>query len=551
MSIDRSSEMALSEFAPGSEKTKDKGVYRVEALTLPMDFREDKYGNEELKFYFKDDDPEEEKDALKDRYIITYDQDIDQSNRDANITRIDPVKDLSKSAKTESSGLGENQRLIVIPRAFRSNAIWYNNGTPAENNDRSSSFTQCQIFAKDDVTNANIKKIENVKLSAYGLNLNNDSEVWHVNSNNNRFYRGKYAPGLYPNKEGNSLLAPNFTFYTKENDGKISPIVRDDESFEIALGSRKPTEMISLELQKCPDVLSLDITNDNCNKSAVRAAFFSAAFLLQRTLADELDVQPDEIEISEKIVKDQKYPIIYLNDTLPNGAGIVSHLTKDGKLEEMIKKIIHFETDFMKSLLKKEHRKVCKTACQDCLLTYNNRGYHHIIDWRMGVGILRLMIHSDFDFGFAETNRSNYLELEDYADLIIAAAEKKSVKLNAGDYYKTLTSSGNKPGQKKNKHIIFYHPLWNKSKVMAMVPGADSTNVELYNIFNLLRSNIVDDKLPQSGSAAITPDNQHDSDKKQSRSQEKEKKTNKPQMKVKSKENNDGGIKPNMPLGKK
>lgn len=555
MSIDRSSEMALSEFAPGSEKTKDKGVYRVEALTLPMDFREDRYGNEELKFYFKDDDPEEEKDALKDRYIITYDQGLDQSNRDANITRIDPVKDLSKSAKTESSGLGQNQRLIVIPRAFRSNAIWYNNGTPEENNDRSSSFTQCQIFAKDDVTNANITTIKNVKLSAYGLNLNNDSEVWHVNSNNNRFYRGKYAPYLSPNGDGDSLLDSNFTFYTlNKKNKKMYPInMKDKESFEVALGSRKPTEMISLELQKCPDVLSLDITKDDCNKSAVRAAFFSAAFLLQRTLADELDVQPDEIEISEKIVTDLKYPIIYLNDALPNGAGIVSHLAKDGKLEKIIYNIINFETDFMKSLIKKEHRNVCKTACQDCLLTYNNRGYHHIIDWRMGVGILRLMIQPDFDFGFAEINRSNYRELEDYADLIIAAAEKKDVKLNAGDYYATLTSKGTKPGQKKNKHMIFYHPLWNKSKVIKMVPEADDTNVELYNIFNLLRSNIVNDKLPQSGSATNTTDNQQSGDKKQSKthSQQNDKKTPKPPMKAKSKANNDDGIKPNMPLGKK
>lgn len=555
MSIDRPSEMALSEFAPGSEKTKDKGVYRIEALTLPMDFREDKDGHEDLKFYFKDDDPDEEKDALKDRYIITYDQKIDQSNRDANITRIDPVNDLSKSAKTESSGLGENQRLIVIPRAFRSNTIWNNNGTPAENSDRSSSFTQCQIFAKDDLTNANIKKIENVKLSAYGLNLNNDSEVWHVNSNNNRFYRGKYAWYLRPNGGGDSSLDSNFTFYTLDkNDNKIYPIdMQDTDSFELALGSRKPTEMISLELQKCPDVLSLDITKDDCNKSAVRAAFFSAAFLLQRTLADELDVQPDEIEISEKIVKDKKYPIIYLNDALPNGAGIVSHLAKDGKLEEMIKKIINFKTDFMKSLIKEEHRKVCKTACQDCLLTYNNRGYHHIIDWRMGVGILRLMIHSDFDFGFAEINRSKYIELEDYADLIIAAAEKKSLNLNAGDYYVTLTSNGTKPGQKKYKQMIFYHPLWNKSKVIEMAPGADSNNVELYNIFNLLRSNIVNDKLPQSGSAAKTIDNQKGNDKKQSKSQtqQKDKNTTKPKMREKSKESNDGGIKPNMPLGKK
>ena len=86
-----------------------------------------------------------------------------------------------------------------------------------------------------------------------------------------------------------------------------------------------------------------------------------------------------------------------------------------------------------------------------------------------------------------------------------------------------------------------------------MVPEADDTNVELYNIFNLLRSNIVNDKLPQSGSATNTTDNQQSGDKKQSKthSQQNDKKTPKPPMKAKSKANNDDGIKPNMPLGKK
>ena len=506
-SIDRSSELAISEYAPGSEKTKDKGVYRVEALTLPMDYRKDGQ-NESLKFYYKDEDPDEDKDALKDRYIITYDKDIDFQHREGNIVDIRPVDNLSDSALTQSRGLGVNQRLIVIPRAYRSNQVSGNSGTPVENSDRSSSFVQCQIWAKDDITNGNIKdsipNVPNVILSAYGLKLNNDAKIWHVNSNNNRFFRGKYASYLYPDRTGSDSLAPNFTFYNLDQAHNIiSPIKppqanrQDNHSFEIALGSKKPTEMISLELKGCPDCLNLDIRD---NKAVVRAAFFSAAFLLQRVLADQLDVQPEEIEISDKIIDGKPYPIIYLSDALPNGAGIVSYLAKEGKLEKIIKDIVDFRTGFMKSLIDEEHRKKCRTACQSCLLTYSNRGYHHVLDWRLGVGVLRLMIDPNYDFGFTEKTRQQYPELADFNELIIAAAKKANIDLQDGEWVKLVQEQSSEPGaDSRTIEKIFYHPLWNKEEAQKKAGIQDGATIEMYNTFNLLRSNIADDLSNGSG----------------------------------------------------
>lgn len=501
-SIDRSSEISISEYAPGSEKTKDKGVYRIEALTLPMDYRQDQNGNESLKFFYKDDDPDEEKDALKDRYIITYDHDIDYQHREGNIVDIRPVDNLDE-AITQSRNLGPNQRLIIIPRAYRSNRVIDNNGTPIENSDRSSSFTQCQIWAKDDIANGNIMEnipnVPNVKLSAYGLNLNNDAQIWHVNSNNNRFFRGKYASQLYPDGQGYNSHAPNFTFYSLNNN-TISPIRPDaNDSFEIALGSRKPTEMISLELKECPDVLNLNIWDEpNCNRAAVRAAFFSAAFLIQRVLADQLDVQPEEIEISEKISNDNPYPVIYLSDALPNGAGIVSYLAKEGKLEKIIRDIVEFRTSFMKSLKENEHSSKCRTACQNCLLSYSNRGYHHVLDWRLGVGILRLMIDPEYDFGFTEVSRNNCPELADFNKLTIAAAKKVNVELDNDEWVKCVSIINNEPGEEgTNVYKIFYHPLWNKNKTKEKAALQDSVTIEMYNTFNLLRSSIQQDNLPQ------------------------------------------------------
>lgn len=521
-SIDRSSELAISEYAPGSEKTKDKGVYRVEALTLPMDYRKDgQYDS--LKFYYKDEDPDEEKDALKDRYIITYDKDIDYQHREGNIVDIKPVDNLTDSALTQSRGLGLNQRLIVIPRAYRSNQVSGNSGTPVENSDRSSSFVQCQIWAKDDITNGNIKdsipNVPNVILSAYGLKLNNDAKIWHVNSNNNRFFRGKYASYLYPDRTGSDSLAPNFTFYNLDQAHNIiSPIKPpqankpDNHSFEIALGSKKPTEMICLELKGCPECLNLNNWDDNCNRAAVRAAFFSAAFLLQRVLADQLDVQPEEIEISDKIIDGKPYPIIYLSDALPNGAGIVSYLAKEGKLEKIIKDIVDFRTGFMKSLIDEEHRNKCRTACQSCLLTYSNRGYHHVLDWRIGVGVLRLMIDPNYDFGFTEETRQKYPELSDFNELVIAAAKKANINLQDGEWVKLVQEQSSEPGvDGRTIEKIFYHPLWNKEETKKKAGIQDGAIIEMYNTFNLLRSNIFNDLSYSSGGSNSVSEQKNES----------------------------------------
>lgn len=171
-SVDRSSEIAISEFAPGSEKTKDKGKYRVEGLTIPM--IEEANDRGQISFF----DPNG--DALSDRYILTYIKNIGED--DNNIKEIieAPVGVPSHQIK-----LTDKQRLIVIPQAYRSLQIKGNTGTPVENNDKGSSFTQSQIFARDNSSSsapANKKTVGNVDISVYEMGLNEDPTVWHVNS---------------------------------------------------------------------------------------------------------------------------------------------------------------------------------------------------------------------------------------------------------------------------------------------------------------------------------------------------------------------------------
>ena len=476
-SVDRQLEMSINEFAPGSEKTKDKGTYHVDGLTLPMGVKKER-DRSSLCFL------SETNDALSDRYTICFDKDIVQGVTDFNIERIENT-DQSLSALAIKSNYGLNQKMLVVPLAYRSSKIFKNYGHSIDNNERKSAFSQSIIFAKDDHNCSNTRVIRNLKVSTYGISLYDESEVWHINTNNNNFFTGEYRPQMLPKSSADdSDSLGNFMFYNEVN-GELKRIEASSRSIDIALGARKPTEMIKIELNNCNSRLNLNLNTGN--RSAVRSAFYSAAFLIQRTLADKLDVQPDEIEISEKINGD--YPVIYLNDALPNGAGLVSYLYEGDNFEHVLRDIAEFRTGFMKSLLSEEHRKECLTSCQKCLKTYTNRGFHHVLDWRLGVGIINLMLDVEYDFGMTST--TGHEELVDYNDIVIACAKKLNLNQSQdGQYY------WNKIQRLKKTCQIIYHPLWNRDIVKNQVLSENNAqSIHLYNTFKLLRSDVSEDEI--------------------------------------------------------
>ena len=531
--ISRSSEMAISEFAPGSEKTKDKGTYRVEGLTTSLRC-ERAIGNRPERIVSMNPD---DKDALYNCYTMQLDP---QSMQDISTWRIENIMintDVVTPKKEIANSLQANERMLIIPKAYRSYKLFRNDGKKVESNDRGSHFTQPTIFARDNQNSTNQREVNNVRISAYGLNLNDEAEVWHVNTNNNQLFKGRYVSstidrnidGLVtchtkqcPNC-GSSEMDENNNQYTCRNCGTVSDsehavkfvssnnfmFYKRDEvagnppkeyinsiadgdsfSFDIAIGSRKPTEMVKLEIINGNDFVDLNLTTGNV--SAIRAAFFSAAFLIQRTLADRLDVSPDEIEISDKIENNR--PVIYLSDAAPNGAGIVSYLYHEGHLTDILRDITEFRTPFMQSLISDKHRHSCKTACQECLLTYSNRGFHHVLDWRLGVSILRLMLDPSFDCGFNPATRANYQELSDYDELVCECAKKLRQDWTAGNYYHKASYISNVT------NIIIYNPLWSKVRLIAMAKNDQVPTAELaiYNTFRVLRSDLNNDLLPEN-----------------------------------------------------
>ena len=236
--------------------------------------------------------------------------------------------------------------------------------------------------------------------------------------------------------------------------------VQDRPIEEIALGAKKSTEMIKLQITSIPEGVSLDVISGN--KSAIKSAFYSAAFILQRVVADKLDIEPREIEISELKIENN-VPYLYLSDAAPNGSGFVNYLYEN--FDEILNEILEGKNNFIKSIIK--HRDECSTSCQKCLNAYDNSGYHHILDWRLGVGLLRLLTNFNYNFGL-DGNLSQYFELQDLHDLINKRAvtlSKVNPKIKAIQsrnmlYYLEETTIDIMGSNIVNSLIV--HPLWNQ-----------------------------------------------------------------------------------------
>ncbi len=466
--IDRPSHLAISEFSIGSEKTKDKGKFKVEALTTPL-LVVDNHGRGGITIQPAADND----DALGNRFIL-------QKDNEGNITGVTSCTDGQDAIEIGRSLRlrGTDDRLLVLPKAYRSLKIKDNYGKEVDNNERKSTYCPIETFAQDDSTSNNTISLDNVKLSVYGLSLSDTSEVWHINTKDIEGSYSEIGENGKPNVD--NLDHHNFISYKDNMDL--------DNVIKVNLGDKKTTEMVKIELKE--DVYAnVDLRLTKGNKSAIKAAFYSAAFLIQRALADKLDVQPEDIEVSAKfgVGADIDHSVIYLNDALPNGASLVSYLYHDNHLEEILREIAGFESPFMKSFLSDEHKHNCRTACHKCLMTYSNRGFHHVLDWRLGVGIINLMLDRDYDFGYTVAQRNNHKELFDFDELMAAAAKKLDKDDTPVNWMWQITD-----GLEQERQVV-YHPMWRKRLV-----ATDTQNFRysIYNTFKLLRSDRNQDEIP-------------------------------------------------------
>ena len=477
--IDRPIEQAITEFAPGAIKTKDAAEYQSAGLTVPLTYLARRKTLADLAI-----NPEE-LDPLQHSYNLNLNGNEIISVEKYNQNLIDPIN-LSTVR-------------LVIPKAFRTDKIIGNKGEYNQEDDTRSNYSPVEIWV-------NAKSSAPASLSEGSLiwevwnGDNKKGDVWYINTNNGELFRGERA---IRKNSGSFVIEPRFFSQqiTPTNEAQVigsSPNFMiegfykrdywstDTRPERIAIGTKKVTDILclSMDIAKIPQVININCLTGN--RSAIIAAFYSAATLIQRTFADEIDIQPEEIEISEvKIDPVNGMPSIYLNDKAANGAGFISLLCKRDpatgvlKLQSIMEDIVspNPKSKFIRAIL--NHKDECATACPKCLDTFYNRGIHHVLDWRLGMDIIKLMIDRSYEMGYSNLSSTPYGDLakimNELGERVEHAHPAGNIKYTKNDSYDWHSGyfTTMERGASLVEHLV--HPLWNVS-VQEAIDGYRAQN---------------------------------------------------------------------------
>lgn len=214
-----------------------------------------------------------------------------------------------------------------------------------------------------------------------------------------------------------------------------------------ALASIKPT-----------DVLVLGVGTWPTGTSAVplrvegRAALYSFGFLLRRAAAVRLDIHERELKVGLRVLQDPNGQVvgqIFISDSLENGAGYSSHLGTPTEAESLLRFIVGQTSGvFHGPLISPAHAGACQTSCPDCLRDFTNLQYHNILDWRLGLDVARVALDPNAQVDFSVPYWQN----------LYSVAVPPYFAAMPG--WQPVTLGGLQAARRGNVVEIVTHPLW-------------------------------------------------------------------------------------------
>lgn len=449
--IDRDLDLAITEFAPGSQKTKDKAIYTSVGFTAPLMYR-----RWDRRWMPTEAEPLPFKRFMRRcrlcNEVTTCTHRVD-----------DTACPYCGAPNSEKKGVYQFQ--IAVPQAFRTRLTRLGDDAKEDNDVYTGSPS---LFAESETKPWNFLGGSNSLLS-----LSEDGRVWRINDNGGRLFQG----GITNNSVGGSDVRLDNQWIDSRY---LSPKIGNLE--EIALAAGKTTEVLRIAPARIPYGLSVDPEHSN---SAIKGALYSAAFLLQRIVADKLDIDPDEIEIAHIVRKANEtyhYGEIVLNDRLSNGAGFVKFLNDN--FEMILKAACEPDPQHDQYSFNLNSHK-CDSSCYVCLKVYRNMVYHGLLDWRLGLSYLRLLQNESYSCGL--DCDFNYPELVEWRE---NAANLRDAFITRFNYHPVTI--GELPGfTAGNKTVIITHPFWDTKNLSGILAQAKATinhdNVLYLDTFNMLR----------------------------------------------------------------
>ncbi|PSR55795.1 hypothetical protein AHMF7605_20980 [Adhaeribacter arboris] len=466
LTIDRAQSMAIYEFAPGSQKTKDKAIHQVIGFTTEIKNKLNQFGNHNW-----DGNPFSINKWMSRCRSCGAFKTYNSNNE---------VNDALLACQNCGEQGDSYQRPVILkaPKAYRTNL---SQGSDMRD-DSEIILSRPPIFAE---TNREDSKIDFTKTGNAIISISDRDITWRVNTNSDRFFSGR----LYEIRNGfpfglsqgykfvNQWIVDEFANNYSDNNGyamNLQMVLNSVVSETICIGNHKNTEILRIVPASVPLELDLNMFSMDsephfvkAQANGVRSGYYSAAFLLQRILADKLDVDPAEIEIADISMKSlddetgRKVAEIILTDELPNGSGFVRYLYNN--FQEVLNEAMlpANPNSYLGKIHLHKHQENCKDACYECLKVYRNMNYHSLLDWRLGFSLLRTFNDAQYVCG-TDNNFNNYIELNGWPEF---ATKLRDNFFESFSFRKKLKGEINglpliKFGKNHENVILIIHPYW-------------------------------------------------------------------------------------------
>ncbi|MCT7952528.1 DEAD/DEAH box helicase [Ancylothrix sp. C2] len=470
--IDRDLDLSVTEFAPGCQKTKDKRIYTAIGFTAPLLWKHT--------LIPASDDPLSERRWMlrcsRCQYTITKDTESELFQGK------DPKKcpncQAEKQSKNTKNQPGFRVFQWAVPKGFRTKFDW---GEDAKV-DQEIVLTSTASVAESQTENFEKQTTANT-FTAFGR----EGRVYRVNDNRGELFKGNLGTAVSRKKNQVELKHQWIAEEFQENDKKQEKwkFSETDSPEAIAIIAPKTTNILRIQPSELPSGLCLDPL---ANNSAIKAAFYSAAFIIRSVAAEELDIDPEEFEISGlRQINDTnlgQIGEIVINDRLPNGSGFTEWLYRNWQ-DILLNKILKAENSFASDLISKKHRDNCHSSCYDCLQQYRNMNYHGLLDWRLGLSLLKILADKNFLCGLDNDFSLPYLEKWPGNAIFLRDNFCESFKDCSPQLFDKL------PGFKLgSQNVIIVHPLWNQENPKGLLEKAiiaAGENPRYLDTFNMLR----------------------------------------------------------------
>lgn len=208
-----------------------------------------------------------------------------------------------------------------------------------------------------------------------------------------------------------------------------------------------------------------------------KAAFLSWAFLIRKSICDRLDIETDEFDIGFRTSPYTRIPEAYIVEKADNGAGYCNYLNgfedKDVSQKVFLDSLLPGGRVYTEVLMKPEHADNCSASCYDCLKDYYNQRHHGSLNWRVALDLAALANDKSVKLDFSQDYWRSFID----ATLLTSLENKlkgKRMRVKENIFIACADC-----------HYLLVHPFWNEFKINGIINSMDKT-VKPLNIMDAI-----------------------------------------------------------------